>query len=402
MLDLPCPVDGNNTVIDMLEGCLAKAKEGQINHCCVIMTKGPNDVFVQFTGVGGMEIAANYGADLLKRALMDVTQKRQLEETRIKGPANRVIYNIAKMPVSFDFLGSLLDAEMTRVREGAPAPLQVAWYWGKDNDVAVCLNSEQREQNFRGILQPLLRLIGAVENEAVLEDGRLVDHCTCKPVVDAVRRGEQRPTLTAPPKYHEAIKEFFEEEFKQLPVTITLREAKHTPHRNSNVPEWIKLAEWLESQGEKVVFIRDTAKSKEPLPGFTTCHAASEDLLVRCAIYENAKANLFVANGCAMLAVFGDKPWLMFNEVQEDGNYRANTTPGLLACAGIAPDEQWPWCRPDQRIVWQRDNFEILRDAWQAHIAPYVSGDDTAGRSGDAFHPFPPLPGVEGMISKEA
>jgi len=35
-------------------------------------------------------------------------------------------------PLGFDFIYWLVDAEMTRVREGAPAPLKVAFWCGQE------------------------------------------------------------------------------------------------------------------------------------------------------------------------------------------------------------------------------------------------------------------------------
>lgn len=368
MIDVDSPPDGNEAALAMLLQCVREVKETKVRHVSVVLVRGPSDVNARFCGIAGLEIAANWGADLLKEELRRVAQRRMFTGGNPEAPANRVVYNIAKMPVCFDFLGMLVDAEMTRIRCGAPAPLRVAWYWGQDGDATACLNTAQREQNFQGILRPLVRLIGAVEDQTAL-DGRHVDHCSVKPAVESYRRGETIPKFEAPMALREGIREFLLEECGKAPVTITLREADHTPHRNSNLAEWLKLAEWLESQGEKVIFVRDTAKSRETIAGFTTCHAASEDLVVRMALYQEAKANLFVCNGPAMLCVFSDKPWLIFNEVQPEGNYKANTPEGWFNCTGITPPEQWPWSRPDQRIIWQRDTFEVMRDAYLEYIA---------------------------------
>ena len=368
MLDIFSPVEGNGYVVEMLTNALEEAKKGKVAHAAVILVNNATNVNARFAGLSGMEIACNYGADLLKTSLMEVTQKRMLAPDNPNAPANRIYYDVFKMPISFDFAGALLGAEMARVREGAEGPLRVAWYLGPENDIKKALNTPEREQYFYGICKPLVRLIGAVEDQGAV-DGRQAIECSFRPVIEGYLRGEPLPKLKAPKQYSDTIAEFLAESGGQAPVTITLREAAHSPHRNSNLPEWIKFADWLKEQGESVIFLRDTAKAREEIPDQCTCYAASENMLVRAALYEHAKANLFVSNGPATLAHFGDRPWLMFIEIQDDHWYRAGTTKGFEHFAGIKVGSQLPWARDDQRIIWNRDTFEVIRDAWQAHIA---------------------------------
>lgn len=372
MLDVLSPIGGNSYVVEMLEKCLAEAKKGKVSHACVILATGPGNVSARFAGLSGMEITANYGCDLLKKELMEITQKRMLAPNNPDAPVNRIFYDLFKMPVSFDFAAALLKAEMARKRQGIEEPLRVAWYLGPNNNIAEALNTPQREQYFYGIMRPLVRLIGGIEDETAIDGQEAVD-CSFAPVVQSYLAGESLPKFTAPPAYCEGITEFLREAGAPAPVTITLREADHSIHRNSNLPEWIKLANWLKEQGESVIFLRDTAKSREELPEHCTCYAASENLLVRAALYAQAKANLFVSNGPGILAIFGDRPWLMFNELQDDHWYRAGTSEGWKHFTGLEPGGQWPWSRNDQRIIWHRDTFEVMRDAWRAHIAPTLA-----------------------------
>lgn len=365
----PDAVGGNPEVLDALKLLTEKATNNK-EYCYImaILCRKPAHYETMIAGAFGLEQAANMGVDVLKQYIM--TQARDITVAQRRAdqsaPANRVMFNLRKTVVNFDFVHWLINQEMTRVREGAPFPLRVQWFDGNSGQSS--LNTLWRQQMFNCVLRPMLALVGAVEEtEAV--SARLVEDCSLVPAVEAYRAGEPIPKFSAPPEILKMVEKDLWFDGKR-PVTITLREAEHVPYRNNNLPEWVKLAKYLESKGHPVLFIRDTAKAMEPLDGFKTCPPASIDLLVRAAVYQLAKANLCVANGPAMLTVFTDTPWLWFNEVRDGHAYRTNTSEGWYAAAGINPPEQWPWAKPNQRIIWKLDTFETMRDAWEEHIAP--------------------------------
>ena len=356
-------VEGNAEVRQCLDFLMANEK---IKYIAVSYTTELGHFDIMQAGIVGSENDINTGLDVLKRRLLARIEGVSLVQNPTKTPtADHVIFNLAKAPINFDFLSWLVVSEMTRRREGAPAPLKVQWFHGNDGKSSI--DTPKKLQNFNGIFRPLLVLFGAIEEE--FGAGRLVESCSLGPAVEAHRSGEDVPQLEVPSELMKVIREDFAAKWVKPPVTITLRESEHYPHRNSNLEEWIRLARWLRGQGEEVVFIRDTAKAMEKIEGFDDYPAASIDLLCRAAVYAQARANLFVSNGPAMLAVFGDKPWLIFNEVQNEGTYPANTDEGWLQCAGIRPPEQWPWSSKRQRIIWKADTFEVMRDAWIEHIA---------------------------------
>lgn len=370
-------VDGNAAVRKLFEYWYSEACKGTIPHAAVIAAWSPTTCATGMAGAGGMEFAINYGCDLLKETLMQRQRNMTAPPVTADG-ADHVVYNLSRMPSSFDFLAWLIKQEMMRVREGAPFPLKVKWYFGRDGSRSNCLNTDQRAVNFDGILRQCLELVGAVEDTSPVM-GHSEEDVSLLPVVIAYKRGQKLPELHIPGKLKKEMRDAVHEKVGQAPVTITLREVEdnieYAPHRNSNVTEWLKLAEWLESRGERVVFVRDTRLADEPITGFETCPPASKGILARAALYSIAKVNLFVSNGPAMICVFGDKPWLIFNELQDDGKYWANTIEGWKMCAGVenAGDQekgQWPWSKPNQRIVWKRDTFETMRDAWLQYIEP--------------------------------
>ena len=148
-------------------------------------------------------------------------------------------------------------------------------------------------------------------------------------------------------------------------MTITLREMDRFVHRNSNIEAWCAFGRWLEARGEQVIFMRDTAKADEPLPGFKTFPAGSKNAFMRAALYEQAKCNMFVSNGPIGWSLFGSRPWLAFHTVADDEPSECNTPAWWARFQGIVPPEQYPWSGPQQRLVYADDSFENLCAAWE-------------------------------------
>jgi hypothetical protein len=237
---------------------------------------------------------------------------------------------------SFEFLIWLAEAEMTRVRMGAPAPLRVSF--------ANTIATDWLERVWR----PLLPMLGAVEDPAITADDTTpflsFDHMF-NAMVGAAERGEPVPRLQAPEAARQTVRDMIGKCVGSAPVVITLREAAYDMHRNSNLQEWLRFAAGLDAG---VIFVRDTAKAHEPLDGFTTYPHASTDVQIRMALYEQARMNFFVSNGPWMMAGLSAAPYRVF-QTQYAG------------CQG----PQYPWAGPDQRIVYALDRFENLTAAWR-------------------------------------
>lgn len=351
---------GNEEVIAMLEAWLKTAREGKICQATITVQQMPNMMACDFAGSADLEFAIPYALDTLK---LKIAERRRISS----GPtpqglgADYVCYNIGGSPLSFDFLIWLMDAEMTRVREGAPAPLKVAFARGQDGKSG--LNTDYRRVMFTGVVRPLLAMLGAVEDQVAI-GGRSSEWFVLKQVTAAAKAGEVVPLLKPLLEAMAVVKGLLDS--GKPPVTITLRELDAWSHRNSNLSEWLKFAQLLEAKGERVIFLRDTAKAGEPLLGHETCPIASTNLHVRQALYEQAKCNLFVPNGPWNLQLFGTKPWLMFNEVNASDPFFPNTPQFWQESQGINAGEQFPWSKSDQRIIWAADSYEMICNAWEA------------------------------------
>jgi hypothetical protein len=130
-------------------------------------------------------------------------------------------------------------------------------------------------------------------------------------------------------------------------ATITLRQANYWPDRNSNIGEWIKVAEWLQARGIVPIFVPD-ADGISP-DGFTSCEVAAWDLDMRAALYEGALINLGVLNGPMSLCAFLDCRYLIFNIVVETAI--ASST-AFLAAHGFNEGDGFGG---NGRLVWKPD-----------------------------------------------
>ena len=115
-----------------------------------------------------------------------------------------------------------------------------------------------------------------------------------------------------------------------------------------------------------MVFVRDTAKVAETLPGYVCYPHASVDLDVRLALYERAKMNFFVPNGPYGLAIFTDVPHMVPMMMDPTETYWPYTPLFWEKNMGIGEGDQWPWSGPHQRIIWgARDDCDVLIRAWE-------------------------------------
>lgn len=342
--------------MECFEQWLALAKEGKLNYCSVVGTSGTEDISMSYAGNPGMLRVGLTGIDMLRLELL------HRHETRKLGPRDLTLddsyheYNLATDPLNHDFMVYLVDAEMHRVRCGAPAPLKIGFSHPEE-----CSDTALRF--VQNVFRPLIHMLGAVEDKKAI-GGKRVALFTPSEIVLRSRQGEKVPLYKAPEEDFENVKNRLNGRF---PVTITLREYRKWEKRNSNVPEWIKFAKELRSKGEDVIFVRDTERANEPLEDFATFPQASFYTKIRMALYEQAKCNFFVSNGPAGLGIWGSRPYLYFLTLYRDEEYEANNPDWWPAANGIGAGEQWPWALPSQRMVWKEDTYWNLCEAWEGH-----------------------------------
>src|SRR5262245_6363042 len=348
---------GTQEVISLLEYWTAEARKGDIDFVALTVIKCKLDqAAYDHAGAFGAEPLARDTLIALDLDLATVIQHRNLGQRNMGLDASYVEWPLSGIaPFNHDFLIWLIDAEMTRIREGAPAPLKVAF---SHHDHM----GDEKKRFWEYVMKPCVPLIGGIITPKAA-GGRHKKLYVPSDIVVRSRAGEAVPRLAASRRSHEFVASCLH---GIEPVTITLREAEHVPCRNSNVEAWTRFAHELEKVGERVIFVRDTAKAMEPLNGFATFPRASIEVDIRMALYEQAKLNCFVSNGPGGLGLFSNRPYLYIVNNKSWGNdYAANDPQWWYEANGIREGEQWPWALPLQRMVWTTDEFENLCVAWQ-------------------------------------
>lgn len=359
-------VEGNQMCVDFLKACVQRAEMGQTNFCAIIMTEGPNasgGFYVNHIGVIGTEMVASFAAKKLNKDIDDGVFKRMPPQEREDAPPDAFGYNVAGSPTSFDFLTWLEYCDMVKRSLGCTAPLRIAFSFGSSPDYRTALVTPQRTHMFDNVVLPLVKLMGGTVDQSILSNCRWPQVFTHKPITDMfVNEKVPLPKLTPSPDAFAKIDAILR---GRTPVVITLREAEHWEFRNSRVADWLRFAETIK---EDLIIVRDTAVANEPLPDgytFETCPEASLCVDVRSALYERARCNLFVGNGPATLAWISSKPWLMFAPLDPSGAYEPGRTDWWKISQGVAAGDQLPWAKPDQRIVWDLDTYDVLCREWE-------------------------------------
>ena len=273
-----------------------------------------------------------------------------------------LLYDFAKNPASWDFLQWLINVEIWRyAHQGGEVGIafKAGPREGFRNDTSPRPASQCR-MIFDNVMRPALQLTGAKElNEPTAIRDVNVPYLTCL-ASQWDKHGGQMPMFKVPQKQWEEAGDYLGERW---PLTITLREASYHPRRNSNIEAW---KEFAQKCGEDVIFIRDTAKADEPLEGFETCPRASKDLLFRAALMAHARCNLTVSNGPWILCLYSRAPWLNFNSWRPDyPEYSPGQESWWASQIGCPVGSQFPWASPYQRMVWKRDDYESIKEAWE-------------------------------------
>jgi hypothetical protein len=373
------PLQGNAAVQDLFYRWWQESLKGKLIGAAVTGCEGPDTMQAELSLKMGCEFAINYGLDSLKNRIVQTIVLRE-PVNNIDPGADFVCYNLNKAPMNWDFIIWLVDREMDRRREGAPAPLKVGFYRSETNDYrpAYC------DLMLNRVMRPLLPLIGAVEDERATK-GRLIEFYAPRYISEAARKGEPVPIL----KPSEMARAWADKLLAagKAPVTITLREAEHFTWRNSDIAAWIKFANYLKQQGERVIFVRDTALADGPIAGFEVNPQASRSVDYRMALYEKARANLFGSNGPQGLAMFSDRPFLSFHQLNQYDNYEANRPQWWTENMGISEGEQFPWFEKGQRFVYKSDTYENLCEEWELLRAELDDAGTGEQHSGSPTHP---------------
>lgn len=147
------------------------------------------------------------------------------------------------------------------------------------------------------------------------------------------------------------------------PIVITIRQTMR-PARNSNIAAWIEFAIYAKGKGYDVIFVPDTDHIEQDF-GFESWPAAATDIHIRLGLAERALVNMGVNNGPMILPFMSNLPLLYVKPVTDA---HVETTTQFWEMNKISPGSQPSWFTDNQRIVWENDDVEVLKRAFDQWI----------------------------------
>lgn len=352
----------NIEVVTALQQLLARAEQGHLNFLAFVICEGVNGGHGEdgYVGDTGAFQSAYYGLHRCASRIMGTGNKNAAPPQNLEPPANLYKYQVDVEPMCHDFIAWLVTMKMKQAAEGVEGPTKICFVKNREGNPGM-LDEAGRNEFYKSVCVPALQLFDCVQSQEAI-NGRTYPMYSYQEITAAADEGQAVPRIKVPDDVMAAVRA----DLAGIePVVITLREHKQWEHRNSDLTAWLNFAEYLEAHGERVIFVRDYANADEDIHGFETMPAASRDLLVRAALYENAKCNMFVSNGCQTFALFGSRPWLMFVACHEREEYMCNRPQWWEDFHGIQKGGQFPWSLPTQRMVWEEDTYLTMVRAWE-------------------------------------
>lgn len=268
------------------------------------------------------------------------------------------VYDLMVSPPTFDFVSFLMEAERARIAHGAdkidvifqPGPMNGFRHDKLPPDVPT------REGMLHRVCVALCRLLPSVRNVSVLKDRQHVKGDVFPEGYDVesnplnhygtVHFKNSRPVFHATESARRIARKFGRF------ATITLRQSSAWSTRNSQLGEWLKVAEWLMSKGITPVFI--PGEYGEAPKEYESCDAALLDVDVRMALYEASVINLG-SNSGPMAILFGmESPYIIFKPCVESSPV-ANKE--FLAAVGFNEGDQFS---SNGKTVWADDEAETI------------------------------------------
>lgn len=147
-------------------------------------------------------------------------------------------------------------------------------------------------------------------------------------------------------------------------ISITLREAGYGNQKNSNISEWSKFANSLDSNKYLPVVIRDTYAANEMIPeelaGITMFNEIALNVELRMAFYEKCYLNLVTNGGpLALCTLNHNVRCLSFKPIVT--SWHDATARHLQATVGVAIGDQPHFQNSFQRWVWANDDYEVIQ-----------------------------------------
>ncbi len=324
-------------------------------------------------------------------SLARLLQKRSAGNGAWSENCLQFVYDLSVSPITFDFASYLAAAEVERRLRGFDG-INVLFVMGAHKgvreetpDYEAAVNKDARLWRVRHMLLPMLGFLPTVRGVAlcatreqaqalISPDQRRIypsDYHVSLPrlpdkrvIHEHARRGVPIwPMFRATEHGRRLVREFLEREAKgRKPIVITLRNYPYTPQRNSRNEDWLAFADNLDRTRYAAVFVHDAETVMQPPPADFSRHivfdAASVNLEIRMALSEAAWLNMALMAGPTELCWYNEHVrYLLFIAVGS----AAVQTEAALVRNGHRVGFDLDFAKPYQRIVWQVDEFSVLR-----------------------------------------
>lgn len=185
-------------------------------------------------------------------------------------------------------------------------------------------------------------------------------------ILEATSKGAILPSIQATPQACRFVSDWIHlKAGKRKVITITLRECSWHLDRNSNLNEWGAFARSLDPNIYCPVLLRDTEAAFKPLPselnGLLVFPEASWNIELRVALYELSYLNMFTNSGPSTLCRLDRQARsITFKLITStfDEEY-------IRYSWGIEPGSQLEFQTPFQRLVWEDDRLEVIKNAFR-------------------------------------
>ena len=294
----------------------------------------------------------------------------------------RAFYDFAVSPYSFDFAIFLLCARAQECDEIVIVPGK-RMVMGKDGQVIEFQKCTEGEQEYR-MNNLILGLCPKATVCGSRSEAKTLWHPECfpkgytvdKPVAahtvgNILKELKILPFMPTKEKLEEVVSDGWSD--PKL-TAVTIRQSSIKSGRNSNIDEWIKAADWMESVGLKPVFIPDTDQPDMTFGKHPSVKKAALDVQYRLALYEKAYLNVGVNNGPMALNMFSRRPMLYFRPITHGYH---ESTEAFWKANGVPIRSQLPWFSAQQRIIWDgTDDFENIKLNVERWISVTEKGKD--------------------------
>jgi len=309
-------------------------------------------------------------------------------------------YDLNWMPLSFDFMTFLMDAEMARVRQGLES-IHVAFapqaHYGTPTGGAVAHMPFDRATclwRLSNLLLPMLSFFPTVACHTIFGTRSeamqwMADRPNLYPAQDQLGRQDLAAIfralidgLAGEPEAHRPgapvqglryARQWLDAQKPEgrLPIAITLRDAPYSPERNSNIDAWASFAHRLDPARYLPIFIpdTDTALLGPPpnLSDFPWFAEAAFNVGLRFGIYEIAHLNLLTSGGPSALCCFSESiRYIYFKQIVSGAT---EATEAHLRRFGHTPGQSPPFVGSHQKWVWEDDDLEVIEREFAAMVA---------------------------------